>query len=158
MSSFDFSQSADGVTGLWHFLPHGSHKEITNALMADKAVAGAVDAFTASRGNVTPVVDLVARATGNLVGLVVRNLFLKDVPLDPANQATSCWKILPGGTEHDVVDAIIHDKTFTDLLPTITGTYLVNRISRMTGLAIGQAVGKDAHEVIVLLGKVIKAA
>lgn len=155
MATFDFRPEAER-TGVWKALPHGSHKFVVKALLADDRTTTSLADYRAGRASLEALADVIARATGNLVGLQARNAVLKDVPLDPANDGVSCWHLLPPGTESDIAEAIAHDAELAGLLSSITDAYLVNRISRMTGLAIGQQALKYFSEIGHFLMALVK--
>ena len=155
MPNYDLSQNAEH-TGLWRALPHGSHKKIIKVLLTDPTTHSTLQAFLTSRTNPAQLVDRICRLTGDLAGLVARNTMLPDVPLAVDDDSFSCWRALPIGTESDIVAAIIHDAELTSLMPTITGEYFVNRVSRLCGLAIGQAALTEASSVFTFLTKLVK--
>ncbi len=90
--------------------------------------------------------------------MIARNALLPDIPLATGDDSWSLWRALPEGTETDVALQVMHDPDLTAILATITDEYLVNRISRMCGIAIGEAAlaeGKSLMDMLAELRKLV---
>ena len=130
----------------WSFLAPGTHGRIVSILDPDPKVKAALAAAIAKptdKALRTKLINVVARATGNCIGLAILHQ-----KLDPNDDVRSVYKAMKAGVEADVVTAIDADTNEQLGLKDPPASNDAKKgpvfaISRMTGRCVGQEAGSD---------------
>lgn len=93
-----------------------------------------------------------------MIGTSIINLALSpDRPLDPEDEHTSIWRLFSPGTQQRITRAICDENPFrAEVQGGADANRIVDRISRLTGMAVGQEAIHMSGAVVTFLKAAVK--